>query len=91
MCCYMLYSIRIAVLASLAHLGVNIHLRIIQRHILYDKVPSDLALLDNLLVQHRRGALGEDVALQLRDLLVGRQEVALQGRLVLGDDGDIHV
>lgn len=52
---------------------------------------ADLVLPDNLLVQHGRRALGEDVALQLGALLVGLDVVSLQRRLVLCDDGHVHV
>lgn len=50
-----------------------------------------LLLLDNLLVEDGGGALGERVALQLGALLVGLDKVALEGRLVLGNDGDVDV
>lgn len=55
-----------------------------------DKVPNVL-LADNLLVEHRRGALGEDVVALLLGPLVGLDVVAAQGGLRGGDDGDVDV
>lgn len=77
--------------ADPAHLGVDIHLLVIKRHFLHGDVSADIVLLDNLLVQHRCRALGEGITLQLSTLLVGLDVVPLKHRLVLGDDGDIHV
>lgn len=72
------------------HLGINLH-RFTGRHLRYAHVAANLVLLDNLLVEHGRGALLEGVALELGATLVGLDEAALEGGLVLCDDGDVDV
>lgn len=51
----------------------------------------DLVLLDDLLVQHRGGALGELVALELLAPLVGLDVAPVQRRLVSRDDRHVDV
>jgi hypothetical protein len=54
-------------------------------------IPPNLVFSDNLLVEDGSCALGVQVALDLLALLVRLDVVALQGGLVLCDDGDIDV
>lgn len=75
---------------TLDSLGVDVHL-LLNRHLFHADVPLNLALLDDLLVQHRCCTLREAVALQLRFLLVRSDVVSLECCLVLGNDGNVHV
>lgn len=58
---------------------------------MYAYISPNLALLDDFLVEHRRGALWKHVALELGALLVGLDIVSLERRFVLGDDGNVDI
>jgi hypothetical protein len=72
-------------------LTIHLHLLRLDRDLLDANIPSNFILLDNLLVENSRGALGENVALKLRRSLIRLHKAALQRRLILSDDGDIDI
>jgi hypothetical protein len=75
-------------------LGIDIHLLrdgLAALDLVHRDVLADLLAGDDLLVQHRRGAALEHIALLLLAPLVGLDEAALEGGLLLSDYGDIDV
>lgn len=52
---------------------------------------AELLLANDLLVQHRRGALPEDITLELGYTLVGLDVIALEGGLLGGNNGHVDV
>lgn len=70
---------------------VYVHLLALDGYLLDADKLAHLVLLDDLLIEDGRRALGELVVLSLLRPLVGLDVVAQQRRLLLGDDGDVDV
>lgn len=73
----------------LPHLSINVHL--LGLYLMHRDILANLLFPDDLLIQHRRRASGEHVALHLRGPLVRLHKAPLQRRLVLGDDRHVDV
>lgn len=60
-------------------------------YLVYTDIASNVVLFNGLLVENRRRAFRECIALQLGRPLIWRDVVPLQCSIFLGDDRHIHV